>query len=59
MILQDMTMPALAIAIEANFNEEALWIGRANKQWELHKTPELYWIYSGAGGTQRRVSFQL
>jgi len=43
-------MPALAIAIEANFNEEALWIGRANKQWELHKTPELYWIYTGAGG---------
>lgn len=50
MILQDMTIPALAKVIEANFNEEALWIGRAYKQWELHKTPELYWIYTGAGG---------
>jgi GNAT superfamily N-acetyltransferase len=47
MILQDMTMPALALAIEANFNEEMICFGRARRQWELHKTPELYWIYTG------------
>jgi GNAT superfamily N-acetyltransferase len=49
MILQDLTMSALAIAMEANFNEEALCFGRSRIQWELHKTPELYWIYTGPG----------
>jgi ribosomal protein S18 acetylase RimI-like enzyme len=49
MILQDLTMPALAIAMEANFNEEALCFGRSRLQWELHKTPELYWMYTGPG----------
>src|SRR5579864_513889 len=49
MILQELTMPALALAIEANFNEEALCIGRAYKYWELHKTPELYWLYTSPG----------
>lgn len=44
-----MTMPALALAIEANFNEEALWIGRSYKEWEIHKTPELSWLYTGPG----------
>jgi predicted GNAT family acetyltransferase len=36
MILQDMTMPALAIAMEANFTEEMVCFGRSRKQWELH-----------------------
>lgn len=49
MILQDLTMPALAIAMEANFNEETLCFGRSRRQWELHKTPELYWMYSDPG----------
>lgn len=49
LILQNLTMPALALAIEANFNEEALWIGRSYNAWELHKTPELYWLYTRPG----------
>src|SRR5579862_1754000 len=49
MILQDLAMPSLAIAMEANFNEEAAWIGRSHKHWELHKTPELYWLYTNQG----------
>ncbi len=49
MILQDVTLPALALAIEANLNEEMLSFGRARKRWEMHKTPELLWLYTGPG----------
>jgi GNAT superfamily N-acetyltransferase len=48
-MLQDLTLPALAPAIEANLNEEMLSFGRSRKRWELHKTPELLWIYTGPG----------
>ncbi|HEV2583496.1 MAG TPA: GNAT family N-acetyltransferase [Ktedonobacteraceae bacterium] len=49
MILQNLAMPDLAEAIEANFTEEMACFGRARSQWELHKTPELYWLYCGPG----------
>lgn len=46
MILHDMSMPTLALAIEANFTEEMACFGRARKRWEYHKTPELFWVYT-------------
>ena len=48
-ILQSLTMPALLEAIEANLGEEMAWFGRALPRGELHKTPELLWIYTGPG----------
>jgi GNAT superfamily N-acetyltransferase len=49
MMLQDLTLPALALAIEANLNEEMLSFGRSCKRWEMHKTPEIFWIYTAPG----------
>ena len=50
MILQELAAPALIEAIEQNFAEEVAWFGRALSQAELHKTPELLTLYTGAGG---------
>jgi GNAT superfamily N-acetyltransferase len=50
LILQQLAGPALIEAIEKNFAEEVAWFGRALPQAELHKTPELLTLYTGAGG---------
>lgn len=50
MILQQLAAPALIAAIEKNFAEEMAWFGRALPQAELHKTPELLTLYTGASG---------
>ncbi len=50
MILEQMALPALVEAIENNLNEEMAWFGRALPQAELHTTPELLSLYTGAGG---------
>jgi GNAT superfamily N-acetyltransferase len=50
MILQNLASPAIEEAIEANLNEEMVYFGRGMSQGELHKTPELLWIYTGSHG---------
>lgn len=50
MILQSLASPAIEEAIEANFNEEMARLGYGLTQGELHKTPELLWIYTGPQG---------
>ena len=50
MILESLASPALEAAIEANFNEEMVYFGRGVSQGELHKTPELLWIFTGSHG---------
>src|SRR5436853_5490875 len=45
-ILHDLAMPAVAGAIDTNLSEEMAWFGRAEPRGELHKTPELLWIYT-------------
>jgi len=50
MILRELAAPALIEAIEKNFTEEMAWFGRVLPQAELHKTPELLTLYTGAGG---------
>ncbi len=45
-MLESLAMPAIAEAIEATLNEEMAWFGRALPQGELHKTPEVYWMYT-------------
>ena len=49
-ILQNLESPAIEEAIEANLNEEMVYFGRGMSQGELHKTPELLWIYTGSSG---------
>src|ERR1700736_39888 len=46
MVLESLAMPAIAEAIEATLNEEMAWFGRALPHGELHKTPEMYWMYT-------------
>jgi ribosomal protein S18 acetylase RimI-like enzyme len=46
-ILQHLASPAIEEAIEANLNEEMANFARGISHGELHKTPELLWIYSG------------
>lgn len=48
-ILQSLAKPAIAEAIDASMTEEMAWFGRALPRGELHKTPELLWIYTGSG----------
>ena len=50
MILRELAAPVLVEAIEENFTEEMAWFGRALPQAELHKTPELLMLYTGASG---------
>ncbi|HEX9132160.1 MAG TPA: GNAT family N-acetyltransferase [Ktedonobacteraceae bacterium] len=50
LILQNLASPAIEAAIEANLNEEMVYFGRGMPQAELHKTPELLWIYTGSQG---------
>lgn len=50
MILQQLAAPELIEAIEKSFTEEMAWFGRALPQAELHKTPELLTLYTGASG---------
>ena len=49
-VLQSLASPAIEEAIEANFNEEMAHLGYGLQQGELHKTPELLWIYTGSRG---------
>ena len=49
-ILQNLASPTLEEAIEANFNEEMAHLGYGLPQGELHKTPELLWIYTESRG---------
>src|SRR6266699_5800678 len=49
-ILKNLTSPTIEEAIEANFNEEMAHLGYGLPQGELHKTPELLWIYTGSRG---------
>jgi ribosomal protein S18 acetylase RimI-like enzyme len=49
-ILQNLVSPTIEEAIEANLREEMVYFGRAMSQGELHKTPELLWIYTGSSG---------
>src|SRR6266700_3732098 len=49
-ILKNLTSPTIEEAIEANFNEEMAHLGYRLPQGELHKTPELLWIYTGSLG---------
>ncbi len=49
-ILQNLASPTIEEAIEANFNEEMAHLGYGLPQGELHKTPELLWIYTGKRG---------
>ncbi len=48
--LQTLTSPTIEEAIEANFTEEIAHLGYGLAEGELHKTPELLWIYTGARG---------
>jgi GNAT superfamily N-acetyltransferase len=50
MILQSLASPAIEEAIEANFSEEMARLGYGLPEGELHKTPELLWIYTGSRG---------
>lgn len=49
-ILQDLNSPTLEAAIEANFSEEMANLSNGLPRGELHKTPELIWMYTGANG---------
>jgi ribosomal protein S18 acetylase RimI-like enzyme len=49
-ILQSLASPALEEAIEANFNEEMAHLSYGIPQGELHRTPELLWMYTGSRG---------
>src|SRR5438477_9590093 len=49
-ILQNLARPTIEEAIEANFNEEMAHLGYGLPQGELHKTPELLWIYTESRG---------
>ncbi len=49
-ILQNLETPEIEEAIEANLSEEMTYFGRALPEGELHKTPELLWIYTGSRG---------
>ena len=49
-ILQNLTSPILEKSIEANFTEEMAHLGYGLADGELHKTPELLWIYTGLRG---------
>ena len=49
-VLQNLASPAIEQAIEANLKEEMAYFGRSLPQAELHKTPELLWIYTGPQG---------
>ena len=55
-ILRNIEQPALIEAIEANFIEQMAWFGRALPQAELHKTPELLWLYTGKGNPNGVIS---
>jgi GNAT superfamily N-acetyltransferase len=48
--LQSLASPAIEEAIEANFNEEMAHLGYGLQKGELHKTPELLWMYTGSRG---------
>jgi GNAT superfamily N-acetyltransferase len=48
--LQSLASPAIEEAIEANFNEEMVHLSYGLPQGELHKTPELLWMYTGSHG---------
>jgi GNAT superfamily N-acetyltransferase len=50
LILQSLASPAIEEAIEANFSEEMARLGYGLPEGELHKTPELLWIYTGSHG---------
>jgi ribosomal protein S18 acetylase RimI-like enzyme len=49
-ILQNLASPAIEEAIEANFTEEMANLGYGLPDGELHKTPELLWIFTGSHG---------
>ena len=49
-ILQNLARPTIEESIEANLKEEIVYLGRGMSQGELHKTPELLWIYTGSSG---------
>src|SRR5438105_2647629 len=49
-ILQNLASPTIEEAIEANFTEEMAHLGYGLPEGELHKTPELLWIYTGSRG---------
>ena len=49
-ILQTLDSPHLEVAIEANFNAEMANLSYGLPQGELHKTSELFWMYTGAHG---------
>jgi GNAT superfamily N-acetyltransferase len=49
-ILQSLASPSIEEAIEANFNEEMAHLVYGIPQGELHKTPELLWMYTGSYG---------
>src|SRR5690348_16352829 len=49
-ILQNLTSPTIEESIEANLTEEMAHLGRGLAYGELHKTPELLWIYTGSRG---------
>jgi len=49
-ILKNLETPVIEEAIEANLTEELVYFGRGLPQGELHKTPELLWIYTGSRG---------
>ena len=55
-ILQNLASPTIEEAIEANFNEEMAHLGYGLPQGELHKTPELLWIYTGTRGPNAVLS---
>ena len=49
-ILQTLKSPPLEAAIEANFSAEMANLSYGLPQGELHKTSELFWMYTGARG---------
>ncbi len=49
-ILQTLKSPSIEEAIEGNFTEEMAHLGYGLADGELHKTPELLWIYTGLRG---------
>ena len=58
-ILQSLEMPWIVEAIEATLTEEVAWFGRVMPFAELHKTPELFWLYSGQAGTNAVLATHL
>src|SRR2546430_16407764 len=57
-ILQNLASPTIEKAIEANFDEEMAHLGYGLSQGELHKTPELLWIYTGSRGPNVVLHFR-